>query len=183
MFCFGSSFFTPCLWVACWFTAAVSPVFAANQGQGRVFLQGAIVDVPCAIAVSSRDQAVDLAVLPMGQIMRDGQGPNRPFSIQLVNCSLQQMRPGRSDWAQFQVTFAGDVADNALFGIAGQAQGVGIQITDAAGNVAQPGVPMPPGALASGNTRLDYNLRLVGAHRILRTGAYRTTVRFKMDYY
>ncbi|MFS7159979.1 fimbrial protein [Serratia proteamaculans] len=146
-------------------------------------MQGSIVDVPCAIAVSSRDQAIDLAVLPVGQIMRDGQGPVSPFSIQLVNCSLQQMRAGRPDWTQFRVTFAGEVTDSALFGISGHSQGVGIQITDAAGNVAQSGVPMPPGALVPGEKRLDYSLRLVGTHQILRAGAYRTTVRFKMDYY
>ncbi|WP_413508500.1 fimbrial protein [Serratia proteamaculans] len=146
-------------------------------------MQGSIVDVPCAIAVSSRDQAIDLAVLPVGQLMRDGQGPARPFSIQLVNCSLQQMRPGRADWTQFRVTFAGDVTDRALFGSSGQAEGMGIQITDAVGNVAQSEVPMPPGALVPGEKRLDYSLRLVGTHQILRAGAYRTTVRFKMDYY
>ena len=181
MLSFRSSCFVPCLWIACGF--AVSLAAIAHQGQGMVNMQGSIVDVPCAIAVSSRDQAIDLAVLPVGQIMRDGQGPASPFSIQLVNCSLQQMRPGRADWTQFRVTFAGDVTDGALFGSTGQAEGMGIQITDVAGNVAQSGVPMPPGALVPGDTRLDYSLRLVGTHQILRAGAYRTTVRFKMDYY
>ncbi|CAI1624974.1 PAP fimbrial minor pilin protein precursor [Serratia proteamaculans] len=181
MLSFRSSCFVPCLWIACGF--AVSLAAIAHQGQGMVNMQGSIVDVPCAIAVSSRDQSIDLAVLPVGQIMRDGQGPVSPFSIQLVNCSLQQMRPGRADWTQFRVTFAGEVTDSALFGISGHAAGVGIQITDVVGNVAQSGVPMPPGALVPGDTRLDYSLRLVGTHQILRAGAYRTTVRFKMDYY
>ena len=179
MFRFRSSCFMPCLWAICGFSITAS----AHQGQGLVNMQGSIVDVPCAIAVSSRDQAIDLAVLPVGQIMRDGQGPASPFSIQLVNCSLQQMRPGRADWTQFRVTFAGDVTDGALVGSTGQAEGMGIQITDVAGNVAQSGVPMPSGALTPGDTRLDYSLRLVGTHKILRAGAYRTTVRFKMDYY
>jgi type 1 fimbria pilin len=177
MLSFRSSCFMPCLWLA------LSPAAIAHQGQGVVNMQGSIVDVPCAIAVSSRDQSIDLAVLPIGQMMRDGQGPENPFSIQLVNCSLQQMRPGRADWTQFRVTFAGDVTDRALFGVSGHVGGVGIQITDAAGHVAQSGVPMPPGALAPGDMRLDYHLRLVGTHQILRAGAYRTTVRFKMDYY
>jgi type 1 fimbria pilin len=146
-------------------------------------MRGTIVDVPCAIAVSSRDQTLDLAVLPIGQMMRDGQGPVSTFSIQLINCTLQPIRIGRADWSQFRVTFAGTVTDNALFGLSGSGQGAGIQITDAAGNVAQSGVPMPPGALVPGETRLDYRLRLVGTHQILHTGAYRTTVRFKMDYY
>lgn len=181
MLSFRSSCFVPCLWIACGFAASLAAI--AHQGQGMVNMQGSIVDVPCAIAVSSRDQSIDLAVLPVGQIMRDGQGPVSPFSIQLVNCSLQQMRPGRADWTQFRVTFAGEVTDSALFGISGHAAGVGIQITDVVGNVAQSGVPMPPGALVPGDTRLDYSLRLVGTHQILRAGAYRTTVRFKMDYY
>lgn len=180
---FRCSSFTPCLRVVCWIAAVASPAGAAHQGQGRVNMQGSIVDVPCAIAVNSRDQTVDLAVLPVGQIMRDGQGPASTFSIQLINCSLQPMRVGRTDWSQFRVTFAGEVTDRELFGVSGHAQGMGIQITDAVGNVAQSGVAMPPGALVAGDTRLDYSLRLVGTHQILRAGAYRTTVRFKMDYY
>ncbi|MFS7367939.1 fimbrial protein [Serratia proteamaculans] len=146
-------------------------------------MQGSIVDVPCVIAVNSREQTIDLAVLPVGAVMRDGRGPASLFSIQLVNCTLQPQLPGHGNWARFRVTFVGDVTDSALFGSAGQAEGIGLQITDAAGNVAQSGVPMPAAELASGEMRLDYRLRLVGTHQILRVGAYRTTVRFKMDYY
>jgi type 1 fimbria pilin len=53
----------PCLWVIC----GVSSVASAHQGQGLVNVQGSIVDVPCAIAVSSRDQSIDLAMLPIGK--------------------------------------------------------------------------------------------------------------------
>lgn len=175
--------FTPCLLVIYWIAAAALPANAAQQGWGRVNMQGSIVDVPCVIAVDSREQTIDLSVLSAGSVIHDGQGPTSLFSIQLVNCTLPPQLPGHSDQARFRVTFVGDMTDGALFGSAGQAGGIGIQITDAAGNVAQSGVPMPTGELVSGDMRLDYRLRLVGTHQILRVGAYRTTVRFKMDYY
>ena len=40
------------------------------QGWGRVNMQGAIIDTACAIAAGSRDQTIDMDVLPLGNIAR-----------------------------------------------------------------------------------------------------------------
>lgn len=156
---------------------------AHDQGHGVVNMAGSIIDTPCAIDVPSRDQTIDMATLPLGQIIRDGQGPTRPFSIQLVNCTLTPLLPNRPDWSHFQVTFDGPTAHDNLFSVSGRARGVGLQIADAAGVIAIPGKPMPAYGLQLGDMRLNYTLRLMGDHQTLRAGTYQTTLRFKLDYF
>ncbi|QGH61593.1 fimbrial protein [Serratia proteamaculans] len=162
---------------------AVSPVLAQGQGNGSVNMQGSIIDTPCAIDVPSRDQTIDMLSLPLGQIIRDGHGPTRPFSIHLVNCALTPMLPNRPDWSYFRVTFDGPTTHDDLFNLNGEARGVGLQIADSAGAIAIPGKQMPANDLQIGSMRLDYTLRLVGNHQTLRAGTYQTTLRFKLDYF
>ncbi|UJD79462.1 type 1 fimbrial protein [Serratia rubidaea] len=157
--------------------------WASNQGAGRVRMQGSIIDTPCAIDVDSRDQSVDMSVLPFGQIMHDGRGPSRPFSIRLVNCVLAHDNPNRPDWSTFRVTFDGPSSDGSLFALSGQGRGIGVLIADDAGNTALPGKQMPPGNLHADNMMLNYTIRLVADRKPLRAGEYRATIRFKLDYY
>lgn len=117
------------------------------QGWGRVNMQGAIIDTACAIAAGSRDQTIDMDVLPLGNIARDGQGNTRPFTIELINCTFERPKPNLPNWKQFQVVFDGD-ADGELFGVRGDAKGVALQISDGQGNIAAPGVPLPRGDIS-----------------------------------
>lgn len=66
----------------------------------------------------------------LGQIIRDGQGMTKPFSIELVNCILERPE-NKPDWKFFQVTFDG-YAEGALFGVQGDARGVALEIKTAA---------------------------------------------------
>lgn len=158
---------------------------AQDQGHGRVSMEGSIVDTPCAIDVPSRDQTIDMGAVPVGQIIRDGHGPVRPFTIRLVDCSMTPATPNstKPDWSHFQVTFDGAAIHNQLFSITGGARGVGLQIVDRYGTIAIPGKAMPAGQLQPGELDLDYTLQLMGNHQSLRAGAYRTTIRFKLDYF
>ncbi|MGN7915779.1 fimbrial protein [Enterobacter sp. 22466] len=156
--------------------------WAAVLGEGRVSMQGSIIDTPCAIAVDSRDQSIDMAVLSVEQIMRDGQGPTRPFSIRLVDCVLAD-NPTQKNSNIFRVTFDGTTTNDNLFAVNGQGRGVGLQIADEGGNIALPGEQMQPGTLHAGNMTLDYTIRLVANHKTLRAGPYHSTIRFKLDYY
>lgn len=149
-------------------------------GRGRVNMQGAITDSACAIAVNSREQVIDVHTVPLADIRRDGQGTSQSFSIDLVNCIFT--RPGKADRKQFQVTFDGE-ADGALFGVQGEAAGVGLQIADPQGNIALPGQPMPAGNIPSGSLRLNYTLKLVANNRPLKSGGYSSFVRFRLDYF
>jgi len=151
-------------------------------GWGVVNMQGAIIDTACAIAIESRDQSIDMDVVPLADITRDGQGRRKPFSIELVNCELERQQGKKPSWTQFQVTFDGD-AEGDLFGVRGEASGIALQITDELGNIALPGRPLPREDIFSGNMRLNYNLRLVANQHALKAGDYFSSIRFKLDYF
>ncbi|OAH32771.1 fimbrial protein [Serratia marcescens] len=167
---------------SCLLSPAVVQAAPAPQlaGWGRVNMQGAIIDTPCAIAVDSREQVIDMGTFPLADIVRDGEGRTRPFSIVLVDC-LQQ-RSGLHEWKQFQVTFDGD-AEGALFGVQGEASGVALAIRDRAGRRALPGQAMVPMNIVPGDMRLDYTLSLVANHQALKSGHYTSAIRFRLDYF
>jgi type 1 fimbria pilin len=170
---------TPSLLIA----LSLPPMVAtASQGWGQVNMEGAIVDSACAIDIGSRDQTIEMDMLPLGHLVRENIGPINPFSIRLINCTLSRPTPGKPDWCAFQVTFAG-ATDGELFTLEGEASGLALQITDHAGNIAIPGVPMLEQAIQPGTFDLNYTLRLVGNQQILRAGEYRSAIRYKMDYY
>jgi len=174
----------PCLLI--WLVSAVSSpaeAGAARPLEGRVNMQGSIIDTACAIDMASQNQVIAMPPVTLGQMVQNGLGPSMPFSIQLVACTLTPEKPARSGWSQFQVTFDGPVTQGSLFGVGGAAKGVGLQITDVSGVTVRPGEPLPPRALQPGDVRLDYTLRLRSNHQVLRAGDYRTTLRFKLDYF
>jgi type 1 fimbria pilin len=155
---------------------------AADQGQGKVTMLGSIIATACAIDTASRDQTIDMETLPISQIVRDGRGNSRDFSIKLVNCDVKRVEPNRPDWRYFQVTFDGD-NDAGWFGVQGKAEGVALKIVDSNGNIAQPGMPLPSVDVVPGNMLINYSMTLVANNKILRAGDYNSTIRFKMDYY
>jgi type 1 fimbria pilin len=167
---------------SCLFFSVFIPAHAAGgmAGWGRVNMQGSIIDTACAIAVDSREQSIDMGVIPLADIIRDGQGRSKPFSIDLVNCVLE--RPGNADWKYFQVTFDGD-PEGALFGIRGGASGVGLQISDSLGNIASPGKVLPFVDTVPGSMQLNYSLKLVANNHALIPGDYFSSIRFKMEYF
>lgn len=156
---------------------------SADRGHGRISMKGSIIDTACAIELGSQYQDIGMVPVPTGQIVRDGRGSDVPFSIKLENCSLKRRLQERPDWTTLQVTFDGASVGNSLFGVAGGAAGVGLQIADAQGVLAVPGVAMPALALQDGSMRLDYVLRLVSGRDALRPGEYHTALRFKLEYF
>lgn len=161
----------------------VNPVQSSQlQGWGQVNMVGAIIETACAIGTLSRDQTINMGILPISQIVRDGQGLIQPFSIRLVSCILTRQDTSLPDWRHFQITFDGSM-DAGLFGIEGDAKGVALQLADSQGNIATPGTPLQGGEISAKDMLLNYSLRLVSNHQLLRAGEYTSTVRFKMDYY
>lgn len=160
----------------------VSQAISASQGEGRVNMQGAIIDTACAIATESREQIIDMKNTAMADIVRGGNGKSVPFSIELVNCVLERADKKLPDWKQFQITFDGH-ADGEAFGINGDISGVALKIADADGNIARPGRPLPPMDIVPGDYRLNFTLALIANNRPLKAGSYFSSVRFKMDYY
>ncbi|MVF05134.1 type 1 fimbrial protein [Serratia marcescens] len=153
-----------------------------SQGWGQVNMQGAIINTACAIAAGSREQLIDMDVTPVADIIRDGSGGARYFSIELINCVLSRAESKLPDWSGFRVTFDGD-ADGELFEMHGGAKGIGLQIVDAEGNIAHPGNPLPIREILPERMLLNYQMRLVANNQPLQAGEYYSAVRFKMDYY
>ncbi|MFI8416175.1 fimbrial protein [Serratia sp. NPDC078593] len=143
-------------------------------------MEGSIIDTACAIAVDSREQSIDMGSIPVADIVRDGQGKNRFFSIDLIDCVLT--RPGKEGGKQFQVTFDGD-SDGGLFGIHGDASGIGLQISDDLGNIVSPGKSLPSVDITPGDMRLNYSLKLVANDHTVKSGSYFSSIRFKLDYF
>lgn len=159
-----------------------APADYRTQGGGRVNMQGAIIDTTCAISTGSSEQAIDMQIVPVVDIILDGKGKVHSFYIELINCMLS--RPGNKlpDWKHFQVTFDGE-AEGTLFTLQGDIKGVALQISDERGNIATPGTPLPLSNISLGAMRLNYALRLVSNNQTLQAGAYSSAVRFKLDYY
>lgn len=154
---------------------------AVDDGRhGRVNMHGAITDAACAIAVESRDQVIDMEVIPLADVRRDGHGRSKSFSIRLVNCiAAIKEKPERR---QFEITFDGD-HDGNYFGVYGEASGVALRITDEYGNQALPGKALPLRDITMVDKVLNYTLTLMANQRDLKAGVYFSTIRFKLDYF
>lgn len=158
---------------------------AKDLGHGRVGMRGEILDSACGVDIASQDQTIDMLVQPLSEVIGSGSGIPRPFSIRLVNCTLQRHSPNNlpvDDWQYFQVTFDGE-RSHGSFGVEGDAQGVALQIRDASGNIASPGKALPAGNINPGSMNLNYTMRLVGDGGNLSAGSYHSTIRYKLDYY
>lgn len=168
-----------CLFITVpFFSLAENP----SLGWGRVNMQGSIVDTACAIAVDSRDQTIYMDIVPVADIIRDGHGGKKNFTIELSNCELERSNHKFPDWKHFQVTFDG-ASQGDLFEIQGAASGVALQIRDVTGNVARPGKPLPLVNITPGSMTLNYTIKLVANNHALKAGEYFSSVRFKLDYF
>lgn len=157
---------------------------AVDQGHGTVSVNGSIIDTACAIETTDRYQIIHLNTESISEMIHFGEAKPHPFSIRLINCTLSptDATHHREPWSTFSTTFDGP-AENGLFKVFGDAAGVGLQISDAAGNISIPGEPMPAGDLLTGDMDLKYNIRLMGDGHTLKAGDYRSIIRFKIDYY
>ncbi|MGL4429835.1 MAG: fimbrial protein [Silvania sp.] len=168
----------PCMLMLCVWGTAFGQYPA--QGHGRVSMQGSIIDTPCAIATADRDQTINMDESTVGEIIRNGRGPESKFSLELVNCTLPSSSAEKES-NRFRTTFDGPAEGN-IFSVVGAA-GIGLQIIDAAGNIAIPGQALPEHLLTAGSQHLEYTLRLVGNGHQLKAGDYYTVLRFKIDYF
>ncbi|MEG5552307.1 fimbrial protein [Enterobacter wuhouensis] len=151
-----------------------------SAGWGRVNMQGAIINTACSIAIESREQIIEMETISLTDIVENGHGTKKYFSIELVNCVIE--RSNRNDWRQFKITFDGN-SDGELFRVGGDVSGVGLQITDLQGNVANPGVSLPFDDVTSEDMKLNYILRLISNNKVLKSGYYFLSIRFRLDYF
>lgn len=155
------------------------------MGHGTVSMNGEIVDTACAISMESKEQSIDMGILPLGVIRSQGEGDYRDVDIYLVNCDLgKSERPGKpaEQWSVLRMTFDGE-SENGLFQVFGEASGVGIYMQDENNRQVIPGDALPEQEIFPGTMHLRYKLKLVSNNQPLRAGTYQSTIRFKVDYY
>lgn len=164
-------------------------VLAADQGNGVVTLEGQIIDAACALDTGSAYQVIEMDSMPVGRLVREGEGDPYPFSLRLVNCSLTDSRLAQSagklpDWQHVRVTFDGLTdREGRSFAAVGSSQGVALHITDAQGRESIPGVPMSLTPVTGSSQVLHYTLRLVGNERPISVGSHRAAVSFRLEYF
>lgn len=158
-----------------------SDIRSFDNGHGRVTMIGSIIDTACAIDINSIDQTVEMGVIPVSRIIRDGQSGKKSFTINLVKCILNKSNKDLTKWQYFTITFDG-LNDGGLFSVEGNAKGIAIRIIDESGNVATPGVALPPEEIEAGDMPLKFSIQLVSNHQALHAGEYNSIIKFKMDY-
>lgn len=169
---------------SCMFTSLLPPSIAGNTsfGWGGVNMQGAIIETACAIAVESQNQSINMDVMSLADIIRDGKGRVKPFTVELINCVIERQDKTKAEWKHFQITFDGD-AEGDLFSVRGEASGIALKITDQNGKVAYPGQPLAHEDITPGNTKLKYNLHMVANHKVLKAGEFFSAIRYRLDYF
>ena len=150
--------------------------------QGLVSMRGSIIEAPCDIAVGDRVQSIRMGTIPLERLISQGRGPEQKVAIRLVNCSLWRADTEKPNWQRFTVTFDGERAGE-YFGVSGRARGVALLILDQQGKPVIPGTPMPATAINATEMQLDYSIVLVANQGTPRVGDYRSSIRFKIDYY
>ncbi|WP_437749979.1 fimbrial protein (plasmid) [Enterobacter mori] len=158
-------------------------LMADSQGEGVVFIKGEVLYTPCAIDLDSRDQTIDMGDTPVSEIATKGYGPTRKFTIRLINC-LMLPPPGQTqyDSEYYQITFD-PISGSERFAIRGDAEGIELAIRDTQGYIAQPGIALPAREVLAGTMDLNYSLQVISNGEPLKSGAYQSLIRFRMDYY
>ena len=158
--------------------------FAGNptSGWGQVNMQGAILYTACAISTGSREQVIDMDIAPISEIRNSGRSTERDFSIDLVNCLFTNDGTGQGRMNYFNITFDGN-SEGDVFSVGGEAKGIALQISDAQGHLAFPGIMLPAKEIDHKAMKLNYVMRLVSNNKPVKAGEYFSAIRFKLDYY
>lgn len=154
-----------------------------SDAYGRVNMKGQIYDSACAIDTGSLDQTVSLGNSPTSDLLKNGVGPSKFFTIDLIDCDFgKKSKVMKGD---LTITFTGP-SDGDVFSVSGQAKGVAIKLQDKEQIILTPGKANRLSAMSVDNANdlvsLIYRVELVkvGAH--LEPGDYHTVLNFILDY-
>lgn len=129
----------------------------ADQGHGVIKFVGAIVDAPCSIAPESVDQTIQMGQIANSLLEHQGEGPLRPFEIQLKGCSLDTAKTA-------SITFNGiaDDSEKKHLSLNGIAKGAAIaMVSQRDGSEVVLGTPTKVLSLVDGDNHLKFGAKLV----------------------
>lgn len=132
---------------------------AETQGMSGVLdILGSLVDTPCALDMSSADQAIDLGNVSRSQLLLPGDEAS-PVAF---------LAPADED-------------DPRLVKVSG-VSGLGLRLTDALGRDVRLGARGEPLFLAHGNDTLNWQVQPTRTAAALSNGAFRAAVDFRLMY-
>ena len=100
---------------------------------GQVWLQGFVLDSSCTINMQDQYQRIEIPQVAATGLYQRGYSSAFAFAVRLENCLLS------ADDRNVQITFTGPADSNGLFTVSGEAEGVGIQLSQEDGSVIIPG--------------------------------------------
>jgi type 1 fimbria pilin len=155
---------------------------AEDQGHGKITFKGSVIDAPCSIDADSLDQTVQLGSIAKGALEGGNRSTPVDFSIQLHDCSFDTKN-------EVNVAFNGYEGDKTAgldnsFAVTGQAQGVGVTITDMGSNVIAPNTSAKAIVLNDGDNELQFQAYVQGASTsgAVVPGTFTSTANFVMSY-
>lgn len=107
----------------------------SNQLTGQVNLQGSVLDSSCTINMQDKYQQIDIPQVAATELYQRGYSSAFAFAIRLENCLLSDEKTETGNTGFLNMTFDGVVDNNGLFSVSGDAEGVGIQLSHAGGEV------------------------------------------------
>lgn len=155
---------------------------SSHDEWGKVTMNGEIVDTACAIDIDSRDQTIDMGIIPADYIREVGKGPTKEFRIKLVDCRWEKYSKDNNEWNSLEITFDGP-SEGDYFTLFGEAKGIQLALKDISGNSVIPGKPLPALGITPGPMILRYQTQLVTNNHPVIAGNYQTLLRFQIDYY
>ncbi|WP_272691082.1 fimbrial protein [Providencia sp. PROV116] len=158
---------------------------------GVVYVKGSLTESPCRLAMKSSYQTVEMGNLDTGTFQHNGKGMPIAFQIELEDCletatRLENVQSGLTAWSSTQpavkIRFvAPTVPFNPDFVRVTGAQGVGLAVTTAGGELLPMGQTSEPQLLPSGQRQLTYYVTPVRTGH-LGAGAYSALIAFEMLY-
>ncbi|EOG1984940.1 TPA: fimbrial protein [Proteus mirabilis] len=157
------------------------------QGHGEVSLLGKIVDTPCTIDIGSRDQAIDMGIIPISRLKQFGESEPVSFDVKLINCRWDKISTiskaqDQNEWKNFDITFIGP-SKGEYFAVHGNAKGIKLSIYDDFNNKVIPGKVLDLKEITQGDINLKYKLYLVRDNKFIKSGVFSTIINFKINYY
>ncbi|MGF7540213.1 fimbrial protein [Providencia rettgeri] len=158
---------------------------------GVVYIKGSLTESPCRLAMTSSDQTVEMGNLDTGTLQHNGKGTAVAFHIELEDCLetatlLENVQRGMTAWSSTQpavkIRFvAPTVSNNVDFVRVRGAQGFGLAVTTAGGELLPMGQNSEPQLLPSGQSQLLYYVTPVRTGKLV-PGAYSALIAFEMLY-
>lgn len=154
----------------------------ADDGFGtlQLTITGEVVSQPCVVKPGDENIKVDMSSITDADLVRDGRGPTKAFTIHLEKCNASVAKT-------VTVTFEGisPDGDDTLLALtpSSEAKGIAIGLEEHSGSVLPINTPSSPISIRDGDTTLDFGtyVKLLSASD-LEPGKFSATANFKLNY-